>query len=317
MFKRTIKEAFRWSTKWYFGSITTSAGTFFLMEKYFEFERLRSIKYGVTIFIFTFLIKVIIQYLKEIDKLESKIDIKDEKIDTLNTRQNKQELVKNYNYYGETILLLKDSFSYIHKVRRGDNITPEQLSKVFIGVCNKLKHIFEKRLDYTYSVCIKVLTENGGELNEYVEIKTLCRDENSYFNRKNCKQVVHKIVDNTCFNEILYNIDMPNKAFYLNNNLPNDKYYKNSSFLNYGTVPEQADSIERQKFWTLPYKSEIVVPIAPTLNSDNDRKKEFYGYLCVDCDEENGFHKKYDSGMIQGVADGLSDLIKIWKQQKN
>jgi len=317
MFKRTIHEAFKWSLKWYFGSISTSVMTFFLMEKYFEFERARSIKYGVFIFLFTFLIRVLIQYITEIDKLEDKITEKNNQLDLYNTKPKKDELIKSYNYYGETLILLKDSFSYVHKIRRQDNINNEQVIKALVSVSNKLKHIFEKRFDYTYSVSVKLLPKDNNDVSENVEVVTICRDEDSYLRRKNCNSVTHKIFENTCFNEILYNIDMVDKSFYFNNNLPVDKYYKNSSFKHYGKLPESATDSDRQRLWPLPYKSEIVVPIAPTLHSGNSRAKYFFGYLCVDCNEENAFHKKYDVGMIQGVADGLSDLLKLYKTQNN
>lgn len=317
MFKRTFIEAFKWSTRFYFSSITSSVGTFFLMEKYFEFERGRSIKYGVCIFLLTAIIRVLIQYVMEIDKLEDKIGEKNNQLDLLNTKQKKEELIKNYNFYGESILQLKDSFSLVHKVRRQDILENEQLMRVFISVCNKLKHIFEKRFDYTYSVCIKVLPKENDIISDIVDVTTICRDEDSYLNRRHCKLVPHKINENTCFNEILYNIDVPNNSYYFNNNLPLDRYYKNSSFKNYGVMPVESTDTDRQRLWPLPYRSEIVVPIAPILHPSNERRKDFFGYLCVDCDQENGFHKKYDVGMIQGVADGLSDLLKMRKLQNN
>lgn len=312
MFKRTIKEAFKWSMKWYFGSFGSSIAIFFFMNKYFEFPYLRSVKYGVTLLVFSFLVKVVFQYLKEIDILEKTLKESQNKVELLDNKQNKKKLITRYSHYGETLILLGDTFSYINELKRKKSISEKELTKVLIQVCNKLKYIFEKRLNSIYSVSIKVSLDKK-VLSSDVEVTTICRDEDSYLNRTNSKKISHKIIDNTCFNEILYNIDMPNKAFYFNNNLPNDKYYKNSSFNNYGSIPENATNSDRIRLWTLPYKSEIVVPITPTLHSENDRKRIFYGYLCIDCSEIDGFHKKYDIKMIKGISDGLSDLFKNWE----
>jgi hypothetical protein len=318
MFKRTLIEAFKWSVKWYFSSISSAVATFFIMEKYFEFERLRSIKYGIAIFTLTMIFRVIVKYLQQIDNLERKINEKESQIDLLSTRRSKSNLLKGYNHYGEIILILKNIFSNVHNVRRGEEISNEHISGVLIQICNNLKHIFEKRIpDNTYSVCIKILTKENGEVDSSINVLTLCRDETSHYERKGQPSVNHKIIENTCFNEILYNIDNPIKSFYYNDNLPQDKYYKNSSFKTYGPIPEGIPDEERSRYWTLPYMSEIVLPIAPTLHPSDNRRADFYGYLCVDCNEISGFHKKYDVGMLQGVADGLSDLIKLWKFKTN
>ena len=59
-------------------------------------------------------------------------------------------------------------------------------------------------------------------------------------------------------------------------------------------------------------KSEIVVPISPISYNSNARKNHFFGYLCVDCNEKDAFHKKYDVHNLLGLADGISDLLEQW-----
>ena len=111
MFKRTLIAAFNWSYKWYFGSISTSLATFFLLENYFEFERLRSFRYGVALFILTFLFRSLYSYIKQIDQLEKLVKEKEARLDNLDTSGHKQKVLTAYNYYGEVIIKLRDSFS--------------------------------------------------------------------------------------------------------------------------------------------------------------------------------------------------------------
>jgi hypothetical protein len=107
-------------------------------------------------------------------------------------------------------------------------------------------------------------------------------------------------------------MDDPQKSYYLNNRLPADITYKNSSFQVYGELPTGCDTpTKRRKAWRLPYRSEVVVPITPIVVIGGGRKKQFLGYLCVDCDSEDAFHDKYDVEMLRGVADGIYDLIKL------
>lgn len=314
MFKKALIDALKWSSKWYLGSFSTAIATFFFFEKYLEFETFRSFRYGVGIFILSFLIKLIITYIKLIDDLEKKVQEKESQIDALNEKNKKKELISGYSFYGEVILNLKDTFSVFHQLRNSDTkIDDKEVVKALVILCNNLKHIYEKRFNHKYSVCIKLLGPqvNWDNITHHTPVSTICRDERSYNSRSQPSTVLHNIFSNTCFVEIFNNIHNPDKSFYINNDLPEDRYYKNSSFQVYGELPETANSIEeRRKQWSLPYKSEIVVPISPLNTTASDRLKEFMGYLCVDCNEENAFHPKYDVGTLRGVADGVYDLIK-------
>lgn len=55
----------------------------------------------------------------------------------------------------------------------------------------------------------------------------------------------------------------------------------------------------------LPYKSEIVVPIIPSYAKQYD----IIGFLCVDCEHSNKFDPIYDPALIEGVADGIYDIL--------
>lgn len=313
MFKRAILDAFKWSTKWYLGSFSTAIATFFFFEKYLKFTLFRSIRYGVALFLLSFLIKAIYQYVKYIDSLEHKIQNQDETINLLNSKKEKKKLLSNPNFYGEAIIILKDVFSKFHYLRKQDLIDKKEMVTSLIFLCNNIKDLFEKRFKHNYSVCIKIIGPDVDldNITGYAQITTLCRDEKSYKRRSQPQVVNHNIFDNTCFNEIFHNIDDHNKSHYINNDLTEDRYYKNSSSKVYGEIPEDCSTTEeRRKNWTLPYRSELVVPIAPIDLKNAERKKQFLGYLCVDCNEEDAFHIKYDIGMLKGIADGIFDIIQ-------
>ena len=310
MFNKAITDAFQWSSKWYFGSFSTAIATFYFFEKYLEFDTFRSFRYGIAIFIVSFLVKALWQYIKYIDELESKLVQKEVQIDNLQTKKERQKQLSANNFYGDAIITLKDSFSKIHYLRKQQNVQPEAIITIMVSFCNQLKAMFEKRYKYTYSVCIKGLVFVEGTGLSETEIVTICRDENSYRKRSQPATVKHKISDNTCYFEVLSRIESTESSFYSNNDLPEDKYYKNSSFKIWGELPNDLGVDERREKWTLPYKSEIVVPISPLVCENNSRNQEFLGYLCVDCDTEYAFHRKYDVEMLQGIADGIYDILK-------
>ena len=100
---------------------------------------------------------------------------------------------------------------------------------------------------------------------------------------------------NTCFNSILTEVKNQNKLLhYINNDITNSNDYFNTSKKCYD------DEV-------LPYESEIVVPIIPIVRG----KKDFnlLGFLCVDCDKRKAFDTKYDTHILQGIADGIYDII--------
>lgn len=315
MFKRVFKEALKWNAKWYLGSITSTVGIFMLMHNYYQYEMLRSVKYGATILILSILIKVIHQYILELDMLEKKLEEQQISFESLENSQNKRDLVRKHNYYGEVLLSMKEIFAQINKIKRTQNPSEKEIKDQLIRTANRVKSILEKRLNFTYSVSIKVIEiSTNNSINETSEIVTIVRDEESYFKRKDLKNNGHKhtIGENTCFSEILKNIDSPSKSFFFSNDLCCHNGYCNSSFKDYGHPPKDIDSKLKYETWTLPYKSEIVVPISPLLYNSPDRKQNFFGYLAVDCDEIDAFHKKYDAENLLGVADGIYDLLEKW-----
>ena len=279
MFKRALLDAFKWSAKWYVGSFSTAVATFFFFYNYFEFDFLRSIKYGIALLVLSFLVKTIIQYVKLIDQLETKIDEKEQTIQLLNTKKEKKKQLNSTSFYGESIIILNKIFSNFHFLRKHETVERKEMMTALIYLCNGIKELFEKRFTHNYSVCIKILGPDTDleNLTVHAETITLCRDEKSYKRRSMPNGIKHNIFDNTCFNEIFHNIDNHGKAHYLNNDLIEDKYYKNTSFSIYGELPNDCQTTdERRRNWTLPYKSEIVVPITPIASiAETERKNNF------------------------------------------
>ena len=63
MFKRAIIEAFHWNYKFYLSSFSASVGTFFFFEKNFGFTIFRSLRYGVALFVLSFIIRTVYNYI--------------------------------------------------------------------------------------------------------------------------------------------------------------------------------------------------------------------------------------------------------------
>lgn len=314
MFKKSVTEAFEWSFKFYLGSFSTAIATFFFFEKYLEFARDRSIRYGIGMALLTFIARAIYQYLKRIDELETLVNKQDNQLEFLTSKKEKKKLLTANYFYGDAIIILKDIFANIHSIRKEEKISNDELTEALVLLCNKLKELFEKRFNHNYSVCIKVLGPevNLDLINPETQVSTLIRDFKSYKSRSQPHVIKHNIFSNTCYLEIFYNLSDVGKAHYLNNSLVSDARYRNTSFQVYGELPEDCESTEeRRKHWKLPYKSELVVPITPLGIDSSKRMYNFLGYLCVDCDEEDAFHPKYDTQMIKGVADGIFDIIKM------
>ncbi len=208
--------------------------------------------------------------------------------------------------YGEAIIYLKDAFGKIHFLRKDGNLTDEALKQTLANFCQQLKVFFEKKTKTKCAVSIKVVQNIvGNEQAANAVVYNLCRDKESQYRDTDAyKGCNHSVFNNTCYNNILTKITggkSSNSLHYLNNNLPKTKDYNNTSW----EIHKQDKSNNQ---WKLPYKSELVLPIIPIENKP-DGKYNLVGFLCVDSDETDVFHEKYDPAMLQGVADGIYDII--------
>jgi len=85
-----------------------------------------------------------------------------------------------------------------------------------------------------------------------------------------------------------------------------DKYYINNSVnktQNYLNTSKECHENE-----ILPYNSELVHSITPKKSSDS-KNFNCHGFLCIDSDIENAFDSKYCPAILEGVCDGIYDLI--------
>lgn len=263
--------------KFFAGSAGALVATFSFGKNFFNTTIFISLVIGSCFFVFLFLIRFILFLIKNsfiyIHKLY---------------RESK---------YGEAIIILKDAFSKIHFYRNDKKQDDILFMKTMIGLCDSLREIFMKKNMCECSVSIKVPIK--GELAGDTSVTNLCRD--SIHSKKrdtaNYKAIDHTILGNTAFTKVLnktLNPDTKNNA-YINNNISGTPDYDNSSAALY---PDRK----------LPYESEIVVPIIPI---ERERGQEFkaLGFLCVDCEERNKFDEKYDVALIEGVADGIYDVL--------
>lgn len=213
---------------------------------------------------------------------------------------------KKESLYGEAIIYLKDSFGKIHFLRKDDNLNEETLKNSLAFFCQQLKVFFDKKTKSKCSVSIKVFRNIvNHETAANAKLYNLCRDKDALYRDTDIyKNQNHSVFNNTCFRVVLTKITSgkpPNNLHYINNDLENTKDYQNTSW----AIHQKKDVTDN---WELPYKSELVVPIIP-LESLTDNKYQLIGFICVDSDETEVFHEKYDSALIQGVADGIYDLI--------
>ena len=211
------------------------------------------------------------------------------------------DVYKN-DIYGNAIIILKDSFALLHHYRKTPGHQDEQFISTMVAMCNNLKKIFDEITHSQCSVSIKVPLLDKMITAETILVNlirdtehskkdtSLNRDTNIYCATK------HTLFGNTafinCFNKVIS--DRPDK-YYKNNNVNKSENYENTS------RECHSDKI-------LPYNSELVLPIIPKINQ-NIKNYDCHGFLCVDCVKPNAFVGNYDFAILEGVADGIYDVI--------
>lgn len=199
--------------------------------------------------------------------------------------------------YGDAIIRLRESFGRVHYYRKTPGYQDKEFMESTIDFCNGLKEIFDNVTKSNCSVSIKIPTQS--HVSENTILKNLCRDSTNY-NLRNTSvynKTNHTIIGNTCFSKTLNNIIKgSDERYYINNDIPNSKDYENTSR---GCFDATND---------LPYKSELVHGIVAFHNLDNNNLV-CHGFVCVDSDKINAFDKKYSVAIVEGVADGIYDII--------
>lgn len=206
--------------------------------------------------------------------------------------------------WGYAIIKLKDAYSEMHYLRKQKEIKDQDFMNALVTFCETLKKIFDKKTKGDCCVSIKVPAGVFDSLETW-QLRNLCRD--SKHNNRDTQvydNTEHTVIGNTPYTVIVSKL-LDNrhrqKPFYLNNDIENSKDYMNTS----KQVYEKG----------LPYKSELVYAIVPI--KKDEKSSDLVGFLCIDCDKKNVFDdNRYDIPMIEGVVDGIYDIILRRNQEK-
>ncbi|MBL7693161.1 MAG: hypothetical protein JNM41_16325, partial [Flavipsychrobacter sp.] len=161
---------------------------------------------------------------------------------------------------------------------------------------DNLKIIFDKTTKTKCSVSIKV--PQSGTVNANDTVENLCRDtDHSTRDTDTYKSINHTIIGNSGFTFILHQVQARDEDnfHYINTNISQTSNYQNTS--------KQAYSNGK-----LPYESELIYPIVPIHRTCNDDYR-IWGFICIDCDKPYQFRVKYEKAIVEGVADGLHDIM--------
>jgi hypothetical protein len=275
---RSLQSSINWKIwKWFItGSIGAFVGTLSIGEKFFHLDTNRSALFGTLFLIILFLLRFILIFFKECLKYLHQVYVN--------------------SIYGDAIIILKESFAHTHYYRKNPGHNDEEFMKSMMLFCDNLKTIYDKIIKAETSISIKVPIRDR-DVQEQTILMNLTRDTEHFArDTEKYKSIKHTIIGNTAFTYCLNNVvrNSANKA-YINNNVNETENYNNTS-------------IECYTDKKLPYNSELVFPITPI---KNESKTNFicHGFICIDTLKKDAFNSKYNIAIIEGVADGIYDLI--------
>lgn len=200
--------------------------------------------------------------------------------------------------WGNAIVELKNVYGEIHFLARG-KLGDEEFMKVMTLLCDTIAGLIKASTSANCAVSINVRLVNNDDLTG-MEYKCLCYDAAHHHLNNQEENRSHSVVGNTPYcrivNDLLNNKPHP---FYYNENVHNAKDYDNTKKC-------------YNKDGILPYKSELVLPIMPLKNTG--KKTELYGFIWIESDKEKAFeYDKYSAPMVQGIADGIVDIFRVWE----
>ncbi len=202
--------------------------------------------------------------------------------------------------YAQTLVYIADGFSEIHNLYR-KNITVDNAVGALTHLCDNLAQTFTLITGTKCRASVKILTREDNALKAI----TFCRNRDPINNPKN-NTIKHWLDKNTDFLEVFDKIDAPGGAYFFSNLLPFRYGYQNTSFEVYKGKPDN-NLLLRYLRWTLPYRSTIVMPICPC---SEQNQKMLVGFLCIDSAPILAFKADYDVPLLEGVADGIYNLIR-------
>ena len=201
--------------------------------------------------------------------------------------------------WGNAIDILKDLYGHIHFLTRKD-FGNEEFMIIISQVCDTIGHLMSSIIDCKCAVSIIVRIVSEDDLLS-MKFKLLSYDKAHDYRLKGQEGAgTFSVAGNTAFSRIVNMILSSNpRPFYINNNVHTSKDYDNTRKCIYeGDV--------------LPYKSELVFPIIPLKSSG--KKNELFGFIWIECEKENAFKEdSYSISMMQGIADGIVDVFRIWE----
>lgn len=200
------------------------------------------------------------------------------------------------------------------------NHIPKRKSHVAKGIselseiCQQVSAGFRKYHKPDISICIHYV--NSDENGPYVY--PLCRNTESKSRptKRVSTSLKHDyITENTDFSSIMNSFKkVPDeKIYYINNFLPFSPYYKNSHFSSSMRVKyyKRFGWFYRIRFWELPYKSTLVVPI---ITSESSVEKKIEGFLSIDSPQCWSFSVYYDLPIIKRFAGAIAPLVSKYNR---
>lgn len=275
----SIKEAMRWKVwKWLLtGSLGTALSYFQLGKNFLGFDLKCSLVFAAGFIVILFIARLVLIFFIKVSKYY-------------------HEVYKN-STYGEAIVILKESFARIHRYRKTPGHQDAEFISAMITICDNLKKIYDKITNSECSVSLKVpLSDN--KVDEKTVLMNLTRDRaHNKRDTDTYKNIKHTLIGNTAFftsfSKVIKN--SPEK-YYINNQVNKTENYLNTS----------KDCYEDGIF---PYNSELVHPIVPAFAEDDSKNYDCHGFICIDSTKGNAFNGKYDAAIIEGVVDGIYDII--------
>ena len=281
MIKKAFFRALR-SNIWKFfaGNFGTALAFFWAGKNYLSYDDTKSFLLGIFVFIAIFFVRFLYFFL-----IEVVVFIHNTYVDSI---------------WGKAIIELKNAYAIMHFLRKQETIDDKIFMNSMYAFCDILKRIFDRKTKADCCVSIKVPAGQFSSIETW-ELTNLCRDT-SHRNRDTIdyKATKHTVIGNTPFSVIvskLLDTKHEEKAYYLNNDIQASKDYRNTSV---GIYQEG-----------LPYQSELVYAIIP-IKSDDKRRYELLGFLCIDCNKKGAFDEnRYDLPMVEGIVDGIYDIILL------
>jgi hypothetical protein len=215
--------------------------------------------------------------------------------------------------YGHVLSCLNQGFSHVHAAMRNPNPTPETIMKSVGKLCDSLATAFSVVTGTPCAIAVKLLSSKaGGDPGVRIRVVTMCRNSESEAQR-DYPGDYHWLQDNTAFVSILENLSSARGRFFFSNRLPWYDGYRNTSFQAVGGAPQVANIPVWREWmrywkWKLPYKSTVVAPICPGINTER-KVDNLIGFLCVDSPRMGVFRERFDTEVMGGVADGIFNAV--------